>query len=291
MRALVLSFAFALSAAPAFAQTSEEEIVVTGRFREALREFVGEIAQAPGAEDQLAVWDGAVCPGVVGLQNAGQAQFIVDRISERAVNVGLEAGRSGCRANILILVAPDANAVAAALASEYDGLMSTRRTENVGAGDRAALDLFVNSGAAVRWWHVAHTVSADGFAVHEPMLGRTPVVRVFSPSRLRATTRQDFSNVVILVDATRAQGVRLDALADYIAMVSLAQIDPTADTSAYPSILNLFRADGAALQAMTDWDRAYLDGLYEATRNAVSARRQAGEIADSMGDALEPPQQ
>ena len=43
-------------------------------------------------------------------------------------------------------------------------------------------------------------------------------------------------------------------------------------------MLNLWRSEPAP-NAMTDWDLAYLRGLYSATREAASARRQQGDIA------------
>ena len=46
---------------------------------------------------------------------------------------------------------------------------------------------------------------------------------------------------------------------------ALAQIDPEADTSRYVSILNLFAAPEAT-ETLTDWDTAYLKGLYDAER-------------------------
>ena len=40
--------------------------------------------------------------------------------------------------------------------------------------------------------------------------------------------------------------VSAEQLADYVAMVTLAQIDPDADTRGYASILNLFQTPDAA---------------------------------------------
>ena len=110
-------------------------------------------------------------------------------------------------------------------------------------------------------------------------------VRVFSPSRLRQAVRQDFNRVIIVVDARQAAGHRLDALADYLAMVSLAQLQPTIETASYPSVLNLFSND-QSITGMTNFDIAYLDGLYHAPRNANSAREQEGRIVDRMDQTL-----
>jgi hypothetical protein len=73
-------------------------------------------------------------------------------------------------------------------------------------------------------------------------------------------------------------------VADYIAFVSLTQVNPDMSVAGFPSILNLFNTTEAASRptALTDWDLDYLDGLYHATRNARSASQQQGEIARRM---------
>ena len=64
-------------------------------------------------------------------------------------------------------------------------------------------------------------------------------------------------------------------------MVTLAQIDPEADTSRYASILNVFD-DPDASAGLTDWDQAYLMGLYDAERTRKNARAGRTEIIDSI---------
>jgi hypothetical protein len=108
--------------------------------------------------------------------------------------------------------------------------------------------------------------------------------------RLSRTTRQDFNRVIIIVDATQAAGIQFEALADYVSMVALAQIDPDARPTGVDSILNLFN-DQAALRptTITEWDLAYLRGLYEAPRNARNSNAQEGAIARSMADEVSAP--
>jgi hypothetical protein len=100
---------------------------------------------------------------------------------------------------------------------------------------------------------------------------------------LRAAERQDFNRAIVIVDGQRASGYPLEGLADYIALVTLAQIDPNGRTIEFPTILNLF-ASGAetAPPSMTEWDLAYLSGLYRSQRNAASATQQVREISRRM---------
>lgn len=75
--------------------------------------------------------------------------------------------------------------------------------------------------------------------------------------------------------------VSIQQLADYTAMVTFAQIDPEADTSGYASILNVFEQPEAAM-SLTDWDKAYLDGLYSAERTRKNMRAGRSEIVSSI---------
>lgn len=284
--ALVASSAFAQTASPA----PEDEIVVTAQ-RQLLRDFVGELSVEPNSEDQIARWDRRICPSVAGLP-ARQAQYIVDRIAYRAYGVDLETGEPGCRVNVLVIVTRDSDVIARSLFEDYGNVVAAVGDEDGNTRGREALMDFVETPRTVRWWHVAQTVTENGQVMGGSNaraggsgIRNAPVSRVSDPGRLRRSTRQDFNRVLIIVDATRAQGVQFEALSDYIAMVALAQLDPTADTREYPTILNLFtdRAAGRnAPASMTEWDEAYLTGLYGAPRQARNSRQQENAIARSM---------
>ncbi|MBN8608684.1 MAG: hypothetical protein J0L81_17335 [Caulobacterales bacterium] len=272
------------TAALAQETTTGDDIVVTGaRLEEIVREFVGEVAAAPGSEDQIARWDGRICPGIIGLQDRAAAQAIIDRIAQRAYEVDLDVARPGCRADVIVFITPDSQALAAELRATFRQMMNVYSTNNVHTLGLEAMDDFVATPRIVRWWHVTNTTSADGFE-----LGEAAQQVRSSGSRLSRGTRQDFSRVIIVVDATRAAGVNRDSLADYIAMVALAQLDLTADTSAYPSILNLF-GEGQRPTTLTEWDRAYLTSLYGARRNSYSSGAQERDISREMVDQLTPP--
>lgn len=278
-------------ATPAVAQEAEPDIVVVGeRLQEMVRSFVGEVAEAPGGEQQMARWDRSVCPLVAGLPSR-QMQYIADRIAQRAHQVGLQSQGPGCRANILIFVTPDASVLAEGIVDEYRTLVAYYSTNGISTLGRGPLEEFVTATTPVRWWHVNQTVSGDGQSVG----GDTPGTQVMrtsqAPSRVRRMTRQDFLRVLIIVDARQANGVTLQGLSDYLAMVSLAQLDPDGETTGVPTILNLFSArdsGGVVPPAMTEWDEAYLDGLYNARRTAPTDLWQRRDIAERMVENLDP---
>lgn len=279
------------SATPAFAQEAEPDIVVVGeRLQEMVRSFVGEVAEAPGSERQMARWDRSVCPLVAGLPQH-QMQYMADRIAQRAHQVGLRTEGPGCRANILIFVTPDASVLAEGIVDEYQTLVAFYSTNGVHTLGRGPLEEFTTSSAPVRWWHVNQTVSSDGQAMAGDTSGTTVMRTTQQPGRLRRATRQDFLRVLIIVDARQANGVTFQALSDYLAMVSLAQLDPEGQTTGTPTILNLFDArdsGGPIPAAMTQWDEAYLDGLYNARRTAPTDLWQRRDIAERMVEQLDP---
>lgn len=282
---------------PAWAQDAQEtepDIVVVGeRVQEMVRSFVGEVAASPNAERQLARWDKKVCPLIAGLP-ARQMQYMADRIAQRAHQVGLEAEGPGCTANILIFVTPDASVFAQGIVDEYRNLVAFYNTNGVHTLGRGPLEEFTTTTAPVRWWHVNQTMSGDGQTLGGDTNGGTQVLRTTqAASRVRRSTRQDFLRVLIVVDARQANGVTFQALSDYLAMVSLAQLDPEGETTGVPTILNLFSArdsGGIIPTAMTQWDEAYLDGLYNARRNAPSELWQRRDISARMVDQLAPGQ-
>ena len=176
---------------------------------------------------------------------------------------------------------------------EYIGkARSLHRVAKFDSGIRAsrrALDRFTVSKAPVRWWHVIARTTADGQRYQK---GEN--IRVRDAGRLRGGTRDDFDRVIIIMDVTRIGKLRFASLADYIAMVGLAQIEPEAEITGVSTVLNLFadRAAGAEPVArMTDWDKAYLKGLYAARRDVRKGDDQEKDIARSMADDLAKPAQ
>ncbi|WP_395648194.1 hypothetical protein [Terricaulis sp.] len=276
----------AMQQSPEYVPTTDSEDIVVTAEREVLRSFVAELSQPNPHEDQIARWDSRVCLRVAGLDQR-HGQYLVDRIAARAHELGLRPAAPGCRANVVIFVTRDADMIASAIADDHDLVAYYNNAEFGNALGRAELQQFASTDAPVRWWFVSHTADRSGRPI--PTGGM-----VGSPgSRLQSAVRQDFNRVLIVVDAQQAQGVRFDALADYLSMVSLAQLDPAADTSGFPTILNLFsdRASGQAGPAsMTEWDTAYLEGLYRAPRNASSARQQRWSITNRMQRELTPPE-
>jgi len=271
--------ASAPTAQPTEGGTTVESLIVTAKpvpEKEAIAAFVGTIADETG-NNRLGRWDRKICPGVVGLR-ADYAQLLLDRIAETAVEVGLEVGEPGCKANMIVLATAESDKLAKGMIRDYPEAFA--KFDSGIRASRRALDRFAVSRAPVRWWHVIARTTADGQRYQ-----KGDQVRVRDVGRLRGGTRDDFDRVIIIMDVTRIGKLRFASLADYIAMVGLAQIEPEAEITGTSTVLNLFadRAAGAEpVERMTDWDKAYLKGLYAARRDVRRGDDQEEDITRSM---------
>jgi hypothetical protein len=287
-----------------------------------VREFVHSVS-AIMPVGQMARWNNNICPGVVGA-NWQQAQVIIDQVARRAMALGLNVGRTGCAANLTIIVTGDVDHVVQAIYHERRvTLINPNNVDGATLGE-AALQDFVTTSRPVRWWHIAVKTSDDGHTLTDQradpinlrassaIQGTTDTTAQMSGagsasaagfmpgtvgegasgmqgvrsngSRLSRATRHDFNSVLVIVDTTRLNGASASAVADYVAFVSLAQINPSVSQLPFPSILNLFSAQDASLRptSMSGWDIDYLDGLYHATRAARNIGQQESDITQRM---------
>lgn len=269
-----------------------EDVVVEGRtLNEATREFVGEVAQ-PVRRRGLARWHEGVCVGVVNM-DAEVAQYLVDRISDIARELGLTAGAPGCSPSIIVVATDDGRAFSREFVAKEPRLFRPGGSGMDQGG--AAMRAFLETDRAIRWWNVTLPVDADtGLSASRipgqvnngggSVMDYAPVTALRTSSRLNSQYRQDMKRTFVIVDMNKLQGVSATQLADYAAMVSLAQVDPDADVSRFDSILNLFDGSGASA-GLTGWDRAYLGGLYEAEWYRISQNSQVNSITTAINRA------
>lgn len=212
--------------------------------------------------EEPARWRTQVCAGVTGLSDAN-AQYIVDRVSARAEELGLRIGPPGCTSNVLIVFSADPNGQAQAIARERSDPASTTGISG-GTEGLTAFNAFVNSTQPVRWWRVTRTMTENGeMADRNLRWNESPRVTVPERGRLVSPTYDAFSHVIVVVDLNQVNGLRLGALADYIAMVALSPV--SADERRDASILNLFADRSAGRQApeaLTGGDQDYLRQVY-----------------------------
>jgi hypothetical protein len=274
MSGLLIGAALSLalvSGAPQDQDDQLPEVVVEGRIPEDLaREFIDEVSNAPRGAS-VARWNRELCVGVIGLRPA-TAQYLIDRVATVADSLDVEIGEPGCEPNVVIAATTDGGAAARALVDRRRNMLAPGNS--IQSRSRADLEAFVETDRPVRWWHVSTAVDPvtgrslvrsprnDNF---DPLKRGEVIEQLATPVRgasplLRAATRQDLRRAVVIIDFDGLGEVDFDQLADYVAFISLAQVDPEADTSEFSTVLNLF--DDPATPGLTDWDRAYLRGLY-----------------------------
>jgi hypothetical protein len=246
LAASLLAPAYAQEVAPQ-APDVGDEVVVRGQrmsdiedgLRAEIGEFIGEVT-APPAGRGFARWDRRVCIGIHNLEQTA-AQYLVDRISKLALDVGLVPGEPGCGPNVIIIFTTDGRQLATQLVENERKFLRPTGEGGVHRG-LAGLDRFVESDKAVRWWQVSMPVSAQsGIAALELPNGLgPPVIGVAGPSRIHSGIVDSLQRVIVVVDSSKLTGTTWQQLGDYLAVVSLTQVDLDANPASFDSILNLF---------------------------------------------------
>lgn len=269
--------------------TRVDDVVVRGGSLEDLvTDFVAEAA-APARGRGLARWRNTICVGVVNVRS-DVAQYVADRVSEVALTLGLSPGEPGCRADVVIVFTDDGRGFAALLADEYSRAF-TVGTPGIDRG-RTAFDAFLEFDRPVRWWHTSMPVNAETGQRAIRLPGdvddrgnpAAPIIRTFAASRLTSQIRDDLRKAFIIVDVDEIGDATLPQLADYLALIALAQIDLEGDFAGYDSILTLFDGAGGPT-GLTEWDISYLNALYE-TLDAPQFRTNPSSTASTIAGSM-----
>ena len=257
-----------------------EDVIVDGSGLEALAlEFI-ESVSAPPRRRGLARWDLELCIGVVNFR-AEAAHAIVDRISDMARELEIPLGEPGCAPNAVIVGADDGRALATALVGERRRAFRFGYTRS-NRGSRA-LRAFQDSEAPVRWWHISFPVDAETgeLAIRLPGQPAPPLPGSGRRSMQRVLMSDRLARAVIIVDVGRASEISFSQLCDYLALITLAQVDPDGDHGALDTVLNVFD-NPASVEGLTEWDRGWLRTLYESGPNRRDAVFQAEAMAAQL---------
>lgn len=263
--------------------TRLEDVTVTaeaGRHAARVRveSFVQQATRSPRGRP-LARWDAPVCISAVNFQPQF-SQALIDRVARRMLEAGLDIKETGCKPDLMIIGSDDGQGLARRMVADFaQGFRPSRANTDLGS---AALRAFQESDAPIRWWHVSIPVVSDTGEVAIRLDGEdAPQVRVRDASRLRSNIRDKMHRVVIIIEPGRLTGVRGTALADYVAFISMAQVDPVTRMEGFPTILNLLD-DPAGYDSMTEWDQDFLAGLYDVAQPRVTSEQQRGDIAAAV---------
>jgi hypothetical protein len=280
------------SAAPGVAQQQAREDVppVTvqaqrAEFRRRLTTFVSTITRRIPVDEAVRRWNAPVCPLVTGLAR-DKGEFILQRLSQIAVAAGVPLDSEKCSANLAVVVTSDPDTLIRAWGEHRRAVTGLRETPQ-------AFRRFQQSRRPVRVWRnhdwggLRASPGTDVALQLGAKYGDVPSSGLIG-SKLFVTEVLAVASAVVIVDARQIVGVQIGQLADYIAVVSLAEPDPDVPLETAPTILSLFSARDAGEEppaGLSPWDQAFLKALYNTSPKFTTQR---SEIATKMMSDLAP---
>jgi hypothetical protein len=112
-------------------------------------------------------------------------------------------------------------------------------------------------------------------------------VGVNGPSHIHDGIVDELWRVYVIVDSSKLTGTTWQQLGDYLAMISLAQVDLATNPKTFDSILNLF-TNPAAYSGLTDWDRTYVHSLYDFDQERIPSLQRNLLTSEMLREALDP---
>jgi hypothetical protein len=223
----------------------------------------------PSRVGKYAFWARPLCPVVVGLPDSMDA-FITHRIVEVGESVGAPRARrpSDCRHfNVLVVVTGQPQQLL-----DY---VRRRQPELLGFHYAAQAERIAVVRRPIQAWHVTSTANGGTIDTTGMTTGDTEVIDdqfTLPPSGSAGSRFGDglathLLTALIVVSSRRIEGQPIGRVADQIAMEALIQPAPTTKCSEGPTILDALEPSCAAstgVESLTDFDLAYLKGLYHA---------------------------
>jgi len=204
-----------------------------------------------------------VCVKVFGVPDPFAAAM-TERIGSNIRSLKLRAAPPGCKPNAWVGLIKNSRDQVQALRKREPAMFISLKEHEI---DRIFAD-----GDAVQAWHATEVRGADGrpVPVVQMEVPSVPGLKIdvewnqqFKASRLGSTIRVDLAGSIVLFDRQLARDKTLQQLADYATMRLLANTrDGAAAEDGVATILSLFAPNGAAPAEWTEFDRAYLRGLY-----------------------------
>ncbi|HWN07364.1 MAG TPA: hypothetical protein VNO53_09390 [Steroidobacteraceae bacterium] len=224
-------------------------------------EFVYSIA-GPGMVESLARWNVPVCVATAGL-TAAEADFVKKRIAQIATDADVPLGGSACGPNFAVIVTPEPEKLLKEWWSKEHRLFN--RDRGVGGVNR-----FIQTDQPVRVWHNACN-APPGIPAHAFSTSEHCGSGSGTGSRLTWAVARAVYSAIVVVDLTQIEGLTFGQVADYVAMVGLAQIRPNPELSDLSTILGLFATSGTGRsKGLTAWDQSFLRAVYATTDGSTT---------------------
>lgn len=231
------------------------------RINKEVSEFVTAIT-LPVHHESLARWSVAVCVFTAGLLPA-EGDFLRRRIEGVASEAGVPVDAQGCGANFVVVVTADPQGFLKDWWTDEPRLFNRER----GLG---GVQRMIRTDKPVRVWHNACNAApalARNFRLNVAWDCNTGTLG----SRITWAAVRSIYAAIIVVDLDEIEGLTWGQVADYVAMVGLAQLRADPEPGAVPTILGLFRDGGEdRAKALTVWDQAFLKSVYASRDGSVT---------------------
>jgi hypothetical protein len=281
-----------LFAAAAMAQpASLESVTVTGtKARAVLQRFVQGFAAPARISGKLVRWQDGVCPLTVGLKPQF-TQFFSRHVKDVAARIGAPVNnRAGCEPNIEIVFTTTPQAL-------LDNVRQKRPTLLGYHDNSREAEALAKVTAPIQAWYTTQTRDLRGKSVLDSARlqgdGETPATAgdissliwssaAVTGSRLGDGKSSAFYHVILVVDPEKLKDYEIGSLADYIALLSLTQMNRLDACQPLSSIVNLLAkgCDHAAAE-LTANDLGFLQGLYRMSPG-INRNSQEDEVIFQM---------
>ena len=234
---------------------------------------------------------------MVGLPQDDQAVLIKARIESVAQEVGLPAADPKCVANVEVVFSDQPQATMDIVAKRRDfllGYFHNHKRNQLKTVSRPIQSWYVTSSLGQGTGTVAAAYSMfarySNLRMEEVDDPDLPAPNGCADSRIASTCLQSrFRNVFILADTKALNGKDLGLVADYMALLALAQPRSLDGCNALASVVDAFAKSPCPGRhepdGLTPADAAYLTALYQANLRNRKATEQA-EIARRMAKIL-----
>lgn len=292
----VLTLVCLATAMPIAAQQNAADIVVEGEryppeqakqiSTDILSDFGVAQTNAPAAR-----WTDPICLRVYGLSDR-QTAIVEARIREVAVMVRAPLARGKCTPNAVVSFTAD-GAQATSVIARRD---SSRLREVPGA----LRIRYVADAMPARWWYTTGIGGSDGMAASSAgppgvffdgdssssassLSGEGGTIVTYRSSLVSTQVARSIKNATVIVDAKQTGAASIETLADFAALVLLAEVKPGASSSSI-SVLAAFGGNDPP-KGLTGWDMAFLKALYRIPLDR-SANRHRGQLVVEMSKTM-----
>jgi hypothetical protein len=282
---IIMALTQALAAPPAMPPPAADITVIAPRLTDeqvaaAARAYAKQVLPPTPLYGQFARWQGPVCVKVSGIDPA-YAPRVAARITAAATAAGVKLAPAGCTPNLLVAFTLDAKRTVSVITNRMPKTLAKLTDEE----RRAVKD----TPLPVRWWYYIKPTDRNGVPAGPASRGDGIETVNYNSSLIDTNLIASVNGAVAVVDVPLVTGTDLDALGDYLALVTLAPTRLPPKSPGVPSILDLFRTDKSDVPPATlsEWDTAFMAGLYK----SVGSRRanwQRGQIVEHVKSAMEP---